>query len=73
MKVVPSFVSLPFTSDLTLDRRVLLFSVAVSLLTAIIFGLAPGLRATQCDLFESLRVRIPIGDGTGRFPLRTCW
>jgi putative ABC transport system permease protein len=71
MKVVPSFVSLPFTSDLTLDRRVLLFSVAVSLLTAIIFGLAPGLRATQCDLVRVLKGEDPHwGRATGRFPLR---
>src|SRR5208337_4027944 len=72
MKVVPSLVSLPFTTDLTLDSRVLLFSVAVSLLTALIFGLAPGLRATKCDLVRVLKGEDPYwGRATGRFPLRS--
>jgi predicted permease len=72
MKVVPSLVSLPLTSDLTLDSRVLLFSVAVSLLTALIFGLAPGLRATKCDLVRVLKGDDPYwGRAAGRIPLRS--
>jgi len=71
MKVVPTFVSLPFTTDLTLDSRVLLFSAAVSLLTALIFGLAPGLHAAKCDLLRVLKGDDPYwGRATGRFPLR---
>ena len=41
--------------DLTLDARVLLFSVAVSLLTAILFGLAPALEATRPGIAGGLK------------------
>ena len=41
--------------DLALDWRVLAFSFAVSLLTAILFGLAPSLRATRQDLVAQLK------------------
>ena len=72
MKVVPLFVSLPYISDLTLDHRVLLFSVAVSVLTALVFGLAPGLRAIQCDLVRVLKGEDPHwGRAAGRVPLRS--
>ncbi|MFZ0961246.1 MAG: ABC transporter permease [Terriglobia bacterium] len=72
MKVVPTIVSLPFTTDLTLDGRVLLFSVAVSLLTAVIFGLAPGLHAAKCDLVLVLKGDDPYwGRAAGRLPLRS--
>ncbi len=72
MKLVPTFVSLPLTTNLTLDGRVLLFSAAVSLLTALIFGLAPGLRASKCDLVPVLKGDDPQwGQATGRFPLRS--
>ncbi len=37
------------------DRRVLLFALAVSVLTGIAFGLAPALRATRVDLQSSLK------------------
>jgi len=72
MKVVPSLVALPLTSDLSLDSRVLLFSVAVSLLTALIFELAPGLCASKCDLVRVLKGDDPYwGRATGRLPLRS--
>lgn len=41
--------------DLKLDLRVLLFTFAVSLITGIIFGLAPALRATRVDLSPVLK------------------
>ena len=72
MKVVPAFFPSRSPSDLTLDSRVLLFSVAVSVLTALIFGLAPGLRAAQCDLVRVLKGEDPHwGRAAGRFPLRS--
>src|SRR5262245_57710359 len=43
------------TFDLTPDARVLGFTLAVSLLTAILFGLAPALGATRLDLNSSLK------------------
>jgi putative ABC transport system permease protein len=43
--------NIPRLTDVTADARVLAFSIAVSLLTAVIFGIAPALRAS----------RIPVG------------
>ncbi|HKW90050.1 MAG TPA: ABC transporter permease [Candidatus Acidoferrales bacterium] len=38
-----------------LDGRVLLFAAAVTILTAVLFGLAPALRATRVDLQSTLK------------------
>src|SRR5208282_1823382 len=72
MKLVPSIFPLPSNMNLTLDGRVLLFSAAITLLTALIFGLAPGLRATKCDLVRVLKgEELQWGPAMGRFPLRS--
>jgi len=42
---------------LDLDGRVLAYTLAVSLLTGILFGLVPALRATRCDLASELKER----------------
>ena len=41
--------------DLTLDYRVLAFAIALSLVTGVVFGLAPALKATRVDLLSTLR------------------
>jgi predicted permease len=41
--------------DLSLNWRVLSFTLVVSLLTGVLFGLAPALRATSLDLASSLK------------------
>jgi predicted permease len=41
--------------DLRLDLRVLGFTAAVTVLTGILFGLAPALRATKVDLISALK------------------
>ncbi|HEX3253453.1 MAG TPA: ABC transporter permease [Pyrinomonadaceae bacterium] len=41
--------------DLSLNWRVLSFTIVVSLLTGVLFGLAPALRATSLDLASSLK------------------
>src|SRR5205814_7962257 len=41
--------------DLNLNWRVLVFTVAVSLLTGVLFGLAPAWRASRLDLATSLK------------------
>ena len=45
----------PIVLDLDPNPRILLFTVAVSLMTAILFGLAPAARASRIRLAQSLR------------------
>ena len=45
----------PAGVDLSLNWRVLMFTLVVSLLTGVLFGLAPALRATSLDLASSLK------------------
>jgi predicted permease len=45
----------PLTLDIDTDVRVLAFTGGVSLLTGLLFGLAPALRATRVDLMPSLK------------------
>src|SRR5215475_14296480 len=47
--------SLPFLKSLRIDAGVLAFAFALSMLTGIVFGLAPALQATRADLYESLK------------------
>ena len=58
--------------NLKLDGRVLLFTTAISLLSALIFGLAPALGAVKGDLTAALRGESPRqGHATARLPLRS--
>ncbi len=45
----------PIQIDPTLDVRVLLFTAAVAVLTTLIFGLAPAIRAARVDINSTLR------------------
>jgi putative ABC transport system permease protein len=47
--------TLPAEVDVKMDGRVLLFALAISVLTGILFGLAPALGATKTDLVTSLK------------------
>ncbi|HWS87825.1 MAG TPA: ABC transporter permease [Pyrinomonadaceae bacterium] len=45
----------PITVDVSPDRRALLFTAAVSLLTGVVFGLAPAFQSTKPDLVPVLK------------------
>ena len=47
--------TLPRLNEIGLDSRVLLFTLFVSLVTGIVFGLAPALRASRVELNEVLK------------------
>ena len=51
--------TLPRVSDIRLDARIFAFTLAVSLLTGVLFGLAPAIYATRTNLSETLKE----GDG----------
>jgi putative ABC transport system permease protein len=47
--------AIPRVAEIRLDARVLLFTAAVSILTGIVFGLAPALQASRPDVQETLK------------------
>jgi putative ABC transport system permease protein len=46
---------LPRLNEITLDWRVLLFTLAVAVLTGLLSGIAPALQSVRCDVRESLQ------------------
>ena len=56
---------LPVVLDLSLDVRVLWFAIALSLATALAFGLLPAIRATRPDLTSALKEAVPETGGRG--------
>ncbi len=46
---------LPRASEVRLDARVVLFTLAISVLTGLLFGLVPALQASRADLHSTLR------------------
>lgn len=53
LAVIP--VDIPFWMQFTVDGRVLAFTLAVALVTSVLFGLAPAWRAARTDLNETLK------------------
>jgi putative ABC transport system permease protein len=55
--VIPQqqLIAMPFLKDLGLDTGILAFSFALSLITGLIFGLAPALHSSRLDLNEVLK------------------
>jgi predicted permease len=57
--------------EVRLDARVLGFTAAIAMLTTLLFGLAPALRATRVELSGGMKQAIAADDSHGRFgPLR---
>jgi len=57
--------TLPRAEEIGLDPRVLLFTLAISLLAGVLFGLAPGLRMSSVSLQETLKESGPGLTGSG--------
>jgi putative ABC transport system permease protein len=61
MRVMPSRIPVPNAADAVLlpkihmDAKVVLFTLVVSLLTGIVFGLVPAFQGARCDVNESLK------------------
>ena len=53
--IASSAVEIPRLREATLDTRVLAFSLLVSFLTSVVFGLAPAFQTAKIDLQESLK------------------
>ncbi len=63
---------LPQEADISIDVNILLFTLVVSILTAILFGLAPALHATRVDLAGSMKEGgRSATSGSGRARLRS--
>lgn len=60
---------LPRADEVHVDWRVLLFAIASSILTGLIFGLMPALRANKSPIEETLRSRSRGIAGSARRPL----
>jgi putative ABC transport system permease protein len=64
--------NIPRLAELSIDRRVLLFASALSLLTGVAFGLAPALQASKLDLNDALKEGGKgAGEASGRQRLRS--
>jgi putative ABC transport system permease protein len=61
---------LPRMSDISLDRWTLSFTFAVSLLTGVVFGLAPALQASKVDLTEAMKDGARGSGGSAKTRLR---
>jgi predicted permease len=65
---IPTPTDVPVSLHFALDRRALLFTLAVSIASTFLFGLLPALRSSRADLISSLKARG--GDGARK---RTLW
>ena len=59
--------TLPDSADLSVDGRVLLFTLGLSLIATLLFGLMPALQSTRGDRLASLRDRTDAPTGSTRW------
>ena len=72
MKILPAIVPGLSGTVLTLDGRVLLFTTAISLFSALVFGLVPSFWVSKSGVVPALRGDDPrFGRTLGRVPLRS--
>jgi predicted permease len=72
MKLVPALVPGLYDTILTFNGRVLLFTAAISLLSALFFGLVPGLWVSRSGVVPALKGDDPwFGRAVGRVSLRS--
>jgi len=58
---------LPRNLDFSLDGRVLLYAIGLSLVATVLFGLAPSLQASRADRMAALKDRTAAPTGTARW------
>ena len=59
-----------FQTRVSIDRHVLIYSIGTSVLTGIVFGLVPALKASRVNLIESLKDGRMAGGGSARSSAR---
>jgi predicted permease len=64
---MPIPTDVPVVFDIGVDHRVLLFTLAISVLSTLLFGLAPALRVTRPDLVPALKAADADSGGKRRF------
>lgn len=65
------FTTLPHADAIGVDRTTLAYTLAISMLTSLLFGLFPALRAARADVFDGLRESAPAGGSRGTRRLRS--
>ena len=63
-------IPIPINLDITIDRQVLLFTLGISILAGMFFGLVPALQTTKPDVAPTLRDEGRTTGSRGRFNLR---
>lgn len=69
VSLLPAVVN-PANLNMPIDATVLAFTLAIAVSSAILFGLAPGLRASHADLASDLKDRAGAAGSAGRFKVR---
>jgi predicted permease len=72
LPMLASLSLIPAATGIRIDSGVFLFTIVVSLFTAVLLGLAPGFASSRVDLVPLLKGEEPrLGGAPGRIPLRS--